>query len=59
MLTHPLEDDKIGEQPTALATVYGKLTVTHGAVTAWSLENSATAKLDVGAALSLVVEATK
>lgn len=56
MLIQPTKDDQIGELPSALASVYGGPGTTHGAVTTWSLPSGATARLDIGAALALVVE---
>jgi hypothetical protein len=58
-LTQPLDDDKIGGLSSELASVYGQPMTTRGAVTTWSLKDGATAKLDVGAALSLVVDPAK
>jgi hypothetical protein len=55
MLTQPLDDEKIGGLPTSLGVVYGKTGTTHGALATWPLTGGATARLDIGAALSLVV----
>lgn len=51
-----LADDKLGDMPGALAGIYGTPGSTQGTVTTWSLPSGVMAKLDIGAAVALVVQ---
>jgi hypothetical protein len=51
-----LADDKLGDMPGVLAGIYGAPGATQGTVTTWSLPSGVTAKLDIGAAVALVVQ---
>lgn len=55
VLVNVLSDDKLGDLPVALATVYGAPGSTQGTVTTWSLQSGITAKLDIGAAVALTL----
>lgn len=50
------DDTKLGDLPATLAGAYGVPGTTKGAVTTWSLPGRVWARLDIGAATSLVVE---
>jgi hypothetical protein len=56
ILLNVSDDTKLGDLPGALASVYGGPGITKGTVTTWSLPGALSAKLDIGAATSLVVE---
>jgi hypothetical protein len=55
-LVNILQDDKLGDLPQLLAETYGSHGATRGAVTTWSLPGGIVATLNIGAAVSLVVE---
>jgi hypothetical protein len=51
-----MADDKLGDMPGVLAGTYGAAGSTQGTVTTWSLPSGITAKLDIGAAVALLVQ---
>jgi hypothetical protein len=51
------DQSKLGELPKTLEAEYGKPSASAGTVTSWQLPNGLSARLDAGAAMSLVVEA--
>jgi hypothetical protein len=55
-LVNLLQDDKLGDLPQLLAETYGFPGTTRAAVTTWSLPGGVVATLNIGAAVSLVVE---
>ena len=55
ILVNITADDKLGDLPKTLADIYGAPGTTQGTVTTWSLAGN-TARLDIGGAVSLVLE---
>jgi hypothetical protein len=51
------DDSKLGAFRTTLGELYGAPGTSAGAVTKWTLDGGVTARLDLGAALTLVIEA--
>lgn len=51
------DQSKLGDLPKTLEADYGKPSASAGTVSTWQLPNGLAARLDVGAAMSLVVEA--
>jgi hypothetical protein len=56
VLVNMLSDDKLGDMPGMLAGIYGAPGNTQGTITTWSLPNGVAAKLDIGAAVALIVQ---